>query len=277
MISLFRNPEKIESPGALAAKAPRLRLWGPFGLLLLSLAALLIAAIIYRGPLWAATSHFYHAITDKERLQKFLHSVGPLAPLLFIVIQALQVVFAPIPGEATGFVGGALFGIPLGFLCSTLGLTLGSVLAFLLARWLEIHFVARWVGQETMDRFEFLMEHQGALVAFFLFVVPGFPKDYLCFILGLSHMSLRLFLVISTVGRLPGTLMLTVWGNQAITGHWLALGLTAGLCLVVGGSLYYFRESLYQWVKRFDHGRITPHVHGRARHRRPPEKESGAN
>jgi uncharacterized membrane protein YdjX (TVP38/TMEM64 family) len=215
--------------------------------------------------LGGAIAEFYQAVTDKERLQETLKNMGPLAPLLFILLQALQVVFAPIPGEATGFVGGALFGIPLGFLCSTLGLALGSTLAFLLARWLEIKFVARWVGQDTMDRFEFLMEHQGALVAFFLFVVPGFPKDYLCFLLGLSHMSLRLFLVISTVGRLPGTLMLTMWGDQAISGHWLAFGLTAGLCLSVGGALYYFRESLYGVVSRFDHGRIRPHVHGRHR------------
>jgi uncharacterized membrane protein YdjX (TVP38/TMEM64 family) len=237
-------------------------------LLLLSLAAAVVV-LIHRAPLWTKASQAYCAVTDRECLHAFLKSLGPLAPLFFIAIQALQVVFAPIPGEATGFVGGALFGIPLGFLYSTVGLTLGSVLAFLLGRWLEIRVVARWVGQETMDRFEFLMEHQGALVAFFLFVVPGFPKDYLCFILGLSHMSLRLFFIISTLGRLPGTLMLTVWGDQAISGHWLGLGLSAGLCLAVGGALYYFRETLYEWVKRFDHGRVTPHVHGRRREKSP--------
>jgi len=261
---MTESPANVYKDGAAAP--PRLhsgRIRALLLVLLLGLAGAVLLAIIYREPLWAWSVHGYHSITDKERLQAFLKSVGPLAPLVFIGIQALQVVFAPIPGEATGFVGGALFGIPLGFLYSTLGLTLGSVLAFLLARWLEIRVVARWVGQETMDRFEFLMEHQGALVAFFLFVVPGFPKDYLCFILGLSHMSLRLFFILSTVGRLPGTLMLTVWGDQAISGQWLALGVTGGLCLVVGGSLYYFRESLYEWVRRVDHGHITPHVHGR--------------
>jgi uncharacterized membrane protein YdjX (TVP38/TMEM64 family) len=262
------------APQASSSRPPRW-FWGLLTLLLLGLAVMVLAAFLYyRGPLWAWTCHFYHAITDRERLQEFLRRMGPLAPLFFIIMQALQVVFAPIPGEGTGFVAGALFGIPLGFLYSTLGLTLGSALAFLLARWLEIRFVARWVGQETMDRFEILMEHQGALVAFFLFVVPGFPKDYLCFLLGLSHMSLRLFLVISTVGRLPGTFMLTLWGNQAISGHWLALGLSGGLCLVVGGTLYYFRQSLYEWVKRFDHGRVTPHVHGRSRKKRASESEA---
>ena len=272
MISLFPAGGRDESSRSRAAASsrPLPRRFRVFLVLLfLTLAAAVLLAILYRGPLWAWICQAYCAITDRECLHAFLKSVGPLAPLVFIVMQALQVVFAPIPGEATGFVGGALFGIPLGFLYSTLGLTLGSLLAFLLGRWLEIRVVARWVGQETMDRFEFLMEHQGALVAFFLFIVPGFPKDYLCFILGLSHMSLRLFFIISTVGRLPGTLLLTVWGDQAISGHWLTLGITGVLCLAVGGTLYYFRESLYEWVRRLDHGRITPHVHGRRRGQGP--------
>ena len=136
-----------------------------------------------------------------------LKAAGPAAPLTFILTQILQVVFAPIPGEATGFIGGYLFGVPLGMLYSTIGLTVGSVMAFFLGRLLEVKFVARVVSRETIDKFDFLMERQGALIAFFLFVVPGFPKDYLCFILGLSTMDWRLFFLMTFVGRLPGTLM----------------------------------------------------------------------
>ena len=119
---------------------------------------------------------------------------------------------------------------------STIGLTVGSALAFLLGRWLEVHFVARIVRPETLKRFDFLMERQGALVAFFLFVIPGFPKDYLCFILGLSQMPLRLFLVLSTVGRLPGTLMLTLQGAKVYQGDYLFSAILIGLCLLLGLS-----------------------------------------
>jgi len=54
-----------------------------------------------------------------------------VAPVIFIGLQALQVVVvvAPIPGEVTGILGGYLFGEWLGFLYSTIGLTLGSVAA----------------------------------------------------------------------------------------------------------------------------------------------------
>jgi len=119
---------------------------------------------------------WYAMFTSKEKVRMWLMSFGSAAPLVFIAIQSLQVVFAPIPGEATGFLGGFLFGIPKGFLYSTVGLTLGSTLAFLLGRWLEIHFVEKIVKKETLERFDFIIERQGALIAFLLFLIPAFPK-----------------------------------------------------------------------------------------------------
>ncbi len=166
-------------------------------------------------------------------------------------------VFAPIPGEATGFIGGYLFGVPLGMLYSTIGLSTGSMMAFFLGRWLEHKFVARVVSKETIEKFDFLMERQGTLIAFFLFVVPGFPKDYLCFILGLSTMSWKLFLLLSTVGRLPGTLMLTLQGAQVYKGNYLVTGLLLGLCLVLAGMLYYYREPLYQWLRTWHENQVN--------------------
>jgi uncharacterized membrane protein YdjX (TVP38/TMEM64 family) len=203
-------------------------------------------------PLWAWLAPYYEIVTDKERIKAIVKSAGPLAPLLFITIQALQVVFAPIPGEATGFLGGYLFGVPLGLFYSTLGLTLGSVGAFLLGRWLEKRFITRIVSRETMQRFDFLMEHQGALVAFILFLIPGLPKDYLCFILGLSPMNLRVFLVISIIGRIPGTLILTLQGAEIYAGHYWSTFTLFIFCLLIAGLAYYFRETLYVWIRRLE-------------------------
>jgi uncharacterized membrane protein YdjX (TVP38/TMEM64 family) len=237
-----------------SASRRRLFLWGGLVLVLVVLGLVLAWGFSCRDFLWGGVCHYYDAFTDKERIQQLLKAVGPLAPAIFILVQTLQVVFAPIPGEATGFIGGFLFGVPLGMLYSTIGLTLGSTLAFLLGRWLEVHFVARIVKPETLKRFDFLMERQGALVAFFLFIIPGFPKDYLCFILGLSQMPLKLFLVLSTVGRLPGTLMLTLQGAKVYEGDYLFSAVLIALCLLLGGILYYYREPLYAWLERWDGG-----------------------
>ena len=207
----------------------------------------------YRGPLWAWTIYWYDWATDKHKLKAALDAAGPLAPVLFIAIQALQVSFrARSPGRPPVFIGGYLFGVPLGLTYSTIGLTLGSVVAFLLGHWLEQHFVARIVSRETMKRFDFLMEHQGALVAFILFLIPGFPKDYLCFILGLSPMNFRVFLVVCTIGRIPGTLMLTLQGAQVYKGDYWSTIILVGVCLLIAGLAYVFRDTLYDWIRRLE-------------------------
>ena len=188
---------------------------------------------------------------DKEQIRVWLESWGALAPLVFILIQALQVVAAPIPGEVTGFLGGFLFGAAPGFLYSTLGLTLGGTLAFLMGRWLEVHLIEKWVKKETLEKFDFLIERQGALVAFFLFLIPGAPKDYLCIILGLSRMPLKVFLLLMTLGRMPATFLLTLQGAQVYQGNYLTSLALLLLVLLVGGVLLAYRERFYRWLRHW--------------------------
>ncbi len=180
-----------------------------------------------------------------------MESWGPLAPLAFIFIQALQVVVAPIPGEVTGFLGGYLFGVAAGFVYSTLGLTLGSSLAFCLGRWLEIHLIEKWVKKKTLAKFDFLVERQGALVAFFLFLIPGAPKDYLSIILGLSRMPFRVFLLLVFFGRMPATFLLTLQGAQVYQGNYLTFLIMVVFLFIVAGVLLLYRERFYQWLRKW--------------------------
>jgi len=259
MADLMPNMEKHAAPpGGVAPISPEMPWWKSkaaiWGLLvLLVILGLLFVGFHYRSFLWGQVCHITGLCTDKGWIKSTLKAAGPLAPLAFIGIQSLQVVFAPIPGEATGFIGGYLFGVPLGLLYSTLGLSLGSVLAFVVARWLEEHYVSRWIPKEILQKFDFLMERQGALVSFILFLLPGFPKDYLCVVLGLSRMPFKLFLLICVVGRLPGTLLLTLQGAKVYKGDYYSTLIILGLCLVLILVLWYYREPVYGWIRRFDH------------------------
>ena len=114
---------------------------------------------------------------DKERMKKFLNSLGPLSFIGFIFLQASQVIISPIPGEVTGLMGGFLYGKFLGIILSTIGLTAGSWIAFSLSRCFGRPFVEKFVKKETMDRYDYLFHHKGAFLVFLLFLIPGFPKD----------------------------------------------------------------------------------------------------
>jgi uncharacterized membrane protein YdjX (TVP38/TMEM64 family) len=190
-----------------------------------------------------------HFFLNKERLNHFIASFGFYAPLVFISFQILQVVFAPIPGELTGFIGGYLFGTAPGFAYSTVGLTLGSTFAFLLSRHLGMPFVCRFVGRETMRKFDRLMERQGAFFSFLFFLIPSLPKDYFCYLLGLSPMHIFTFLVISTVGRIPGTLLLTMQGQAVRSENYRGFFLFLGLALIFIVLTVIYRDRIEAWLK----------------------------
>jgi len=144
---------------------------------------------------------------------KFIRDAGPWSIVVFIGLQALQVLFAPIPGEVTGFIGGYLYGALLGTLYSTIGLTIGSWFAFSLARYFGLPLVERVVKPPLLEKYDRFITHQDASSSSVLFLIPGFPKDALCYIIGLSHLNTVTFLIISAAGRLLGTLMLSISGN----------------------------------------------------------------
>ncbi len=216
--------------------------YGPF---ILAICLLLYYYRDVHHGFWQAWNFF----SNKERLSSFIASFGFYAPLAFISIQILQVVVAPIPGEFTGFIGGYLFGIGPGLIYSTVGLTLGSLVAFLLSRRLGMRFVSRFVGEETMRKFDHLMERQGAFFSFLFFLIPSLPKDSFCYLLGMSPMHIFTFFVISTVGRIPGTLLLTMQGQSVRSESYRGFFLVLGLVLIFIVLTVIYRDRLERWLK----------------------------
>jgi len=215
----------------------RVLLWA-LGLALISL----IFYVWHEEGTWKEIIKFYRFFFEPKRLKMFITSFGPFAAVVFILIQIAQVVFAPVPGEITGFVGGLLFGNVKGLILSTIGLTLGSLLAFAIARVFGMKFVERVVKKEYIDKFNNFITHKGLNITFILFLLPGFPKDSLCYLLGLSRIRLVDFIFMNIFGRLPGTLMLTMQGNALSQGKYQTFFWLIAVCLAFIAILYFTRN-----------------------------------
>ncbi len=198
-----------------------------------------IGLFFYESDLW----RFF---LSKKRMTQFLESLGPWSFVGFITIQAFQVIAAPIPGEVTGLLGGYLYGPFLGILLSTVGLTLGSFLAFILSRAFGRPFAEKFVPESAMQRFDYLLQHKGLVLVFLLFLIPGFPKDYLCYILGLGHLSTLEFLVIGTIGRLFGTSLLTLGGNFLRLEQYLSFSILVVVAAGVIAAAMIYRDKIEQ-------------------------------
>src|SRR3989442_6425513 len=182
------------------------------------------------------------------REQQFLRDTvaawGWWAPVVFMAIQALQVIISPIPGEITGPVGGALFGTLLGVIYSTIGLTVGTLFCFWVGRKWGEPLVRPWLSEHNWNRMSFILEAEGAIICLILYLIPGFPKDIISYLFGISPMPFWVFAVISTVGRLPGTWISSYFGAHVAEQQYIYaavfIAVVAAACL----PLYYYRDRI---------------------------------
>jgi len=216
-------------------------------------AVISVTLVVYCGWLVLTEAPAYQFLvrlySDKHFLKETLHAWGILAPLIFIALQALQVIIAPIPGDITGLLGGFLFGEWLGLFYSTIGLTLGSVAAFGVGRWLGAHYVRTLVSQQTWDKMGFIIEAEGTILCFIIFLIPGLPKDMVCYLFGMSPMPFWVFTLISTLGRFPGTWVLSAQGAHTAAGDYFEVILLTAIVLAVALPLYYYRDRIVAWVR----------------------------
>jgi uncharacterized membrane protein YdjX (TVP38/TMEM64 family) len=172
----------------------------------------LLVALVGASVLWAVY-RFAPFLYDPTALRGVVRASGSLGPLVFVALQALQVVFAPIPGQLTAVAGGFLFGW-YGLLYSIVGVTVGSAVAFWLSRRLGRPYVESALAPETLDRFDGVLEGTGDVAIAVFFVLPGLPDDVVCFLAGLTPIGFRRFLVLSLFARLPAYALATMLGSS---------------------------------------------------------------
>lgn len=201
---------------------------------------------------------------DRDLLKQFISEHRTNAVFIFVGLQILQVIAAPLPGEVTGFVGGVFFGTVGGIVYSTIGLTAGSWIAFVLARAAGRPLVEKIVNIETIRRYDYVMKHKGLFLAFLMFLIPGFPKDILCYILGLGHMGHRDFLMVSTTGRLLGTVLLTLEGQLFHNKRYAAFFTVLGISIFVILLVMIYRKSIERLFRRIRVAQFLKHRAERA-------------
>ena len=212
-------------------------------------AAIFAVTLVYRQEIWALA-------TAPEELRDWVRAFGVTAPLIFIAVQVVQVVIFIIPGEVPQIASGYLFGVAAGMALTSAGIAIGSSLAFLASRLLGTEFLRALLPADQLDRLGTVAGSPRATATFFLFfLIPGIPKDILCYVAGLSSMRFTVFILISTVGRLPGIVGSVVMGDAAAGERWLFAGIIFGVALLLFGIGFLLRKPLTALLERFASGR----------------------
>lgn len=203
-----------------------------------------LVALLVVGGGWLWHAGVLHRISNKDHLIALLRASGARGALLCSGVQFLQVVIAVIPGEITSFAAGYVFGAWRGFVYSAIGVTLGSAFNFCFARVVGRPTLERLVGPETLDKLDRSLDNTRTRSAMFLlFLLPGLPKDLLCYAAGFSAMPVIEFVVLSGLARSPALLATVLIGAGVSRGDYRSLIATAVvLLLAIAGYAWYWRS-----------------------------------
>ena len=168
---------------------------------------------------------------------------GDKGPYVFVVVQILQVLLAPIPGQVMGLLGGALFGFWGGLPLTMLGLTLGSAIAMGSSRVFGDTVVRKLVPPAVLGRLDNLMSADGVWGFFVIFLLPTLPDDAVCFMAGLTRLPLHRLLLVCVLGRLPGMAALTYIG-AGVGGGPAYANLFLGVTTLIAVVLWLFDEEV---------------------------------
>ena len=162
------------------------------------------------------TTGFLDKIDSVEKFRLYIDSFGKNAVILFTVIQFLQVVVLPIPAFITVGAGVLLFGPLRGAIFSSIGIILGSIVAFFIGRVFGFK-VAKWlVGEQSLKKGLKTIKGKDKIVLTFMFLFPFFPDDILCFVAGITTMSPSFFIVMIIITRIVSVFASSYSMNNSI-------------------------------------------------------------
>ena len=220
-------------------------------LILAAIGAIALYALQEGNLFGRVISYLQNSRQHGEQIREAILAKGVFAPLIFITLQILQVLIAPIPGEASGILGGYLFGAMPAFVYSSVGLTIGSWLAFMVGRLLSDLVRRRLEHTAIYKRFNHLVSKGDFVIPFVLFLLPGFPKDSLAYLLGMSHMPLPVFLFITVVGRIPGTLLLSFQGAEIYQGDYLQFVILLTISALIALPYAFYHKRILAWLSHY--------------------------
>ena len=181
-------------------------------------------------------------VSEPERFRAWVEACGLWGQLAYMGMVIAQVIVALIPGEPFEIAAGYAFGAVEGTILSMLASTLGSMTVFFLVRRYGMRLATLFFSEEKLQSVKFLKTNPKREVLFLLiFMIPGTPKDLLCYYAGMTDLRTPVWLLICSFGRIPSVITSTIGGNALGTeNYWFAAGVFAAAMAISGiGILLY--------------------------------------
>jgi len=182
----------------------------------LSITASSVLIILYLVYFAMVKTNILSQITSFDDLRQLIIGFGGWGILTYIVINILQCVLIPVPTTLTVLVGTAIYGPFTAFFYATIGVIVGSSIAFIIGRYCS-RPVINWIfGKEKIEKYQNLLNARAELILFLTLTLPLFPDDLICMLAGISNIKYFKFLIISIFARGVGLATISFFGSGKI-------------------------------------------------------------
>lgn len=215
------------------------------------IAAIAIAVIATALIIWLAGVPLVRFASEPEQFRQWVNDSGIWSRFAYMGMVILQVVVAVIPGEPFEIAAGYAFGSVEGTFLCMLAATLGSVCVFLLVRRFGPRLAEVFFSREKLRSIRFLQATpRRDLLFLIIFMLPGTPKDLLCYFAGLTNIRFPVWLLICSLGRLPSIITSTVGGDALGTKNYWGAILVFAVTLAISAAGLLFYDRLCQRRKK---------------------------
>ena len=189
---------------------------------IIGIVSLSIFLVVFGVITYFAVYKFLAFGSSGKSFETFIEGYGIWGRLVALGVQILQVFIALIPGEFVEVGLGLAFGFIEGTIICFIGVGLASALVFVLVKKWGVKFVELFTDPSKIDSLRFInSERKLNTLVFFLFLIPGTPKDLLTYFVPLTRMKLSEFLCISMFARIPSVVSSTIGGDFFGDGKYL--------------------------------------------------------
>ena len=202
--------------------------YAKFGGIALTLGALIVLVLFF----------------DIDALRTQIERAGPWAPILFILLKASTVIFAPLSGGPLYPLVGAFFGFIPGLIYAIIGDFIGYTGAFFISRKFGYPLVRKFIEGNDRSILPKIVKHVGTPKGFFLACITlGFIPDLLSYGAGLSKLRYPVFIgIIMPLSAVISTLFVLFGASISGADHFSYILIVPAIGVVVmmfGAFLFY--------------------------------------
>lgn len=186
----------------------------------------------------------------RMQFKEYIDSMGFKGVLMLLGLQILQIIVAVIPGQPIEILSGMLYGNIGGILVSLVGIFIGTTFIFVLVRKVGTDFMQLFFSKESIEKIEnskiFKNPQKFELFMLIIFIIPFIPKDIFIYLGGISPVRAKRFLMIATLGRIPGLVIAVYMGDKLYQGSFGLVAILTVLVLVIGIVGYYISSKAHK-------------------------------